>query len=132
MEAQTPDGQTHSILLQNAETVRLVGPIRVAGKEEGLDLGLGVLDSLDSPEDPTTERRTLDMTVPVRPITVVEDTVQEGSAENAGEAAMQQGPATGWFATPVSSLQPGHVVYVLRQQAARHTGISIQEAILEH
>ena len=26
MEAETPDGRRHSVLLQNAETVRLIGP----------------------------------------------------------------------------------------------------------
>lgn len=73
VEAVTPDGQAHSHLLQNAETVRLVGP---AGEGEGGDEG-------------------------------------------------------GWRAVSVSELAPGDEVFILRQGGARHTGISIEESIVE-
>jgi 3-dehydroquinate synthase class II len=48
----------------------------------------------------------------------------------------QAGSSTGalqqtWRAESVSELQPGQEVYLLLQEAARHTGISIQERISE-
>lgn len=70
MEAETPDGQRHSIMLQNAETVRLVSP------------------------------------------------QQE-----------QSGPSSN--AVSVTELQVGQPVYIHLQDAARHTGISIKEHIVE-
>ena len=69
MEAETQDGQRHSIMLQNAETVRLIGP---------------------QPE--------------------------------------QSGPTT---AVSVTELQVGQLVFLHLQGAARHTGISIEEHIVE-
>ena len=74
VEAETKDAQRHSILLQNAETVRLVVP------------------------------------------------QQEGSS-----AAVQGSAGT----VSVSELQVGQNVFVHLQGAARHTGISIQENIVE-
>jgi 3-dehydroquinate synthase class II len=76
VEAKTADGQLHSVLLQNAETVKLVGP---------------------------------------------------------GVATGQGGVAKGrsWRAVSVTEMQPGAQVLVLRQEGARHTGISIQESIVE-
>ncbi|CAD7694954.1 unnamed protein product [Ostreobium quekettii] len=71
VEAETPDGEVVSALLQNAETVRLVGP----------SMGGQGSDS--------------------------------------------------WAATSVSELQEGDQLYVYRQQGARHTGISIDERIVE-
>lgn len=72
VEAETEDGVKHSILLQNAETVRLVAP----------------------------------------------DELSLASSKSAG-------------AVSVTELQVGQPVYVHLQGAARHTGISIQENILE-
>jgi 3-dehydroquinate synthase class II len=70
VEAVTSDGEVHSHLLQNAETVRLVGP------------GGG-------------------------------------------------GAAPAWRAVSVSELAEGDELWVLRQGAARHTGVSIEESIVE-
>jgi 3-dehydroquinate synthase class II len=72
--ARTTDGAEHSILLQNAETVKVVGPS-------------GCSDA----------------------------------------AAGKQG----WRAVSVSELRPGDEVLVVRQHAARHTGIRIEESIVE-
>lgn len=72
MEAETSGGEVVSTLLQNAETVRLVGP--------------------------------------------------SGAAD---ETAKQ------WVATSVSALQVGDQIYVYQQDGARHTGISIEETIVE-
>ena len=69
MEAETQDGQRHSIMLQNAETVRLIGP-------------------------------QLEQSVPTTAVSVTE-------------------------------LQVGQLVYLHLQGAARHTGISIEEHIVE-
>lgn len=70
MEAETQDGGRHSIMLQNAETVRLIGPL------------------------------------------------QEQSASSSD-------------AVSVTELQIGQLVYLHLQDAARHTGISIEEHIVE-
>ena len=77
VEAETADKFRHSILLQNAETVRLVGPATVHG--------------------------------------------DGGSAKQ----------VNGWRAVSVSELKEGAQLYVLRQDGARHTGISISEQIVE-
>lgn len=69
VEADTEDGLVHSILLQNAETVKLVGPC--------------------------------------------DDCKQ------------------GWKTVSVSELKEGDFVYVFLQNAARHTGIAIEETISE-
>lgn len=70
MEAETQDGQRHSIMLQNAETVRLIGP--------------------------QTEQTSL----PTNAVSVTE-------------------------------LQVGQPIFIHLQGAARHTGISIEEHIVE-
>ncbi len=81
VEATADDGEVWSTMLQNAETVRLVGP------------GAGMGDS----------------------------------AAGVGDSGGQ-----GWQATSVSQLAVGSSrVYVLRQGAARHTGVAIQEQISE-
>lgn len=46
-----------------------------------------------------------------------------------GAAASSKAPS--WEAVSVSALQPGQRVYLLMQEGARHTGISIQERISE-
>ena len=83
LEAETPDGEVHSLLLQNAETVRLIGPSEPLGKVLG------------------------------------------------GSAAEENKSNVEWQAVSVSELQVGQAVYVRRQAAARHTGISIDEFIRE-
>ena len=71
--AQTADGQAHSLLLQNAETVRLVAPAPSSGA----------------------------------------------------------GGEQGWRAVSVAELAVGDDVLLHRQGGARHTGIAIDEQILE-
>ena len=84
VEAETPDGEAHSLLLQNAETVRLIGP---SGEP---------------------------------PMRVLRGSASEGECSSVS-----------WQAVSVSELQVGQAVYVRRQGAARHTGISIDEFIRE-
>ena len=87
IEAETADHAVHSLLLQNAETVRLVGPAESSS-------------------------------------TVFE----------AGEKRDEEGKndeAAAWRAVSVSEMQVGDKVYLRQQGAARHTGISIEESIVE-
>jgi 3-dehydroquinate synthase class II len=83
VEAEAPNGDVVSTLMQNAETVRLVGP------------------STAEPRD---------------------------SASAPGHT---DGRSAAWRAVSVSELVPGDDVHLLQQEGARHTGISIQESIVE-
>ncbi len=87
MELETTDGQVHSVMLQNAETVKLLGP-SMAGS----------------------------------------CSTRDGSSGHAGDVA---GVAHAWVARPVTELVPGEPVFVLRAAAARHTGIAVEEFVVE-
>lgn len=76
------------MLLQNAETVKLVGP-RWGGDGEQED---------------------------------------ENDDEDGGGGTEEEGY---WRAVSVAQLAPGDRVYVLRQPAARHTGLAIDEGVSE-
>lgn len=107
MEAELPDGDRCSALLQNAETVRLVGPpakgsaggAAPAPAEDGFVWQLG----------------------------------KEGRAATAAAPKQQQQrrQQPGWQAVSVSELQKGQQLFVLRQGGARHTGVAIEESITE-
>lgn len=84
VEAKTSDDVVHSLLLQNAETVRLVGPASTSLPSE-----------------------------------------QAAGNGNEGEGQVS------WRAVSVSEMQVGDRVFLRQQGAARHTGISINESILE-
>jgi len=83
VEAETPDGERHSALLQNAETVRLIGPSIVA------------------------------------------------AANNSAPNPPSASASPSWQALSVSEIKPGDSIFIHLQDAARHTGISIEEKILE-
>jgi 3-dehydroquinate synthase class II len=100
VEATTEDGVEHSILLQNAETVKLIGP---KGNRNGGDVNKG--GSCDSRRNKTLNK-----------------------ALNIGGEA---GKAKEWRTISVAEMVPGDEVYVLVQNAARHTGVSIEESITE-
>jgi 3-dehydroquinate synthase class II len=106
VEARTPDGALHSTLLQNAETVRLVGPAQ------------------QQPQQQQQQQQQKERPPPTA------DRVSQSTQMRAA-AAVPGVSAPGWVALPVSELAPGNVVYVLQQEGARHTGISIQERIVE-
>lgn len=91
MEAETKDGLCHSLLLQNAETVRLIAPADA----------------------------TIDGTSSV--------SAQQTTGNVLGDAAGQ----LTYQAVSVTDLQLGQAVYLHLQDAARHTGISINESIIE-
>lgn len=84
VEARTRDGLVHSLLLQNAETVRLVGPASTS----------------------------------------------QSSEQAAGDDTREGSPAS-WRSIPVSEVEVGNKVLLRKQGAARHTGISINESIVE-
>lgn len=94
VEAETQDGQRHSILLQNAETVRLIGPCTTTS-------------SVSNMEDESGPSQT---------------------PEQSDVSSSQQSQSD---AVSVSEVQVGQPVYLHLQGAARHTGISIQENIVE-
>lgn len=100
VEAETADGLRHSTLLQNAETVRLIGPSKHSiAAASSSDSKAGASQSTDGPA------------------------AQQQQQQQLGQ---QQ-----WKAIAVTELQPGQQVFLLRQDGARHTGISIQENINE-
>lgn len=94
VEAETHDGQRHSILLQNAETVRLIGPSTSMSPGPNQDTRAD-LDSTPQPSDAVDNQKAHSLAV------------------------------------SVSELALGQSVYLHLQGAARHTGISIQEHIVE-
>lgn len=96
VEAETPDQARHSLLVQNAETVRLVGPAAAAN-------GMSV---------PAAGSRT-------------------AAASGHATGSDTEDGAPSWRAASVSELAVGDSLFVLRQAAARHTGISVQESITE-
>ena len=96
VEAETPDQLRHSLLVQNAETVRLVGPALAAG---------------DLPAQRMSGR-------PAASMSQATEVDNEDAADD-------------WRAASVSELRVGDSLFVLRQAAARHTGISVQESITE-
>jgi len=95
VEAETQNGQRHSILLQNAETVRLIGPRTT-------------MSSVSNMENKSSG-----------PSQTPEQSDVSGSQKSQSDAVS------------VSELQIGQSVYLHLQGAARHTGISIQENIVE-
>ncbi|GIL94034.1 hypothetical protein Vretimale_370 [Volvox reticuliferus] len=87
----------HSLMLQNAETVKLVGPARGHASQ-------------------------------ARPKRLEEEA---DDVEAAVPRCGVSGADVAWCAISVSELQPGDLVNVLLQPPARHTGIAVQEFILE-
>jgi 3-dehydroquinate synthase class II len=84
VEAKTEKGEEYSILLQNAETVKLIGPLKGSTRSNGGDGG----------------------------------TIIDGGKKE-------------WRTISVAEMVAGDEVYVLVQNAARHTGVSIEETITE-
>ena len=98
----TGDGESHSLLLQNAETVCLVGP-----RGEGPSAGSGSGGEEEAGY-------------------VWQSGGGEGSGSGRGAAAAPQ-----WRAVSVSELREGDCLFVLRQAGARHTGTAVEEQIVE-
>ncbi|GIL45347.1 hypothetical protein Vafri_2610 [Volvox africanus] len=97
MEQGAGEVARHSLMLQNAETVKLVGPARGHASRAApkpLEEGAGKVDAAVS-------------------------------------CSGASGVDVAWCAISVSELQPGDLVNVLLQPPARHTGIAVEEFILE-
>ncbi|GFR45528.1 hypothetical protein Agub_g6921, partial [Astrephomene gubernaculifera] len=58
-------------------------------------------------------------------------TVRGCSSNNSTSCRKPSSAVSSWRALSVTSLHPGDRVYVVRQAAARHTGIAIEEFIVE-
>ncbi|KAG2445109.1 hypothetical protein HYH02_008976 [Chlamydomonas schloesseri] len=97
VEVETVDGARHSLMLQNAETVKLVGPCAAAASSSS------------------------------------SSSSSSGGGNGSGTGGSSAGSSSGrsWRAISVSTLQPGDSVYALLQAAARHTGIAIEEFVVE-
>jgi 3-dehydroquinate synthase class II len=103
VEARTDDGELHSTLLQNAETVRAIGPTASCAQSATGGATTGSSNS----------------------------SLHKRQKELGDTQVKQQQQQPGWQAISVSTMAPGDKVYVLRQEGARHTGISIEERIIE-
>ena len=122
MEAELPDGEPCSVLLQNAETVRLVGP--APGGSSGSLSGSS-----------SSSRKSSQAGANAASAAAAEDGFiwQQGgsSGGGSGSGGGGSGGSSSGRAISVSELAPGDQVYVLRQGGARHTGVAIEESITE-
>ena len=112
VEAELPDGEPCSVLLQNAETVRLVGPAPArsgGGSSSSQAGGAGAAAAGTSAADDGY-------------------IWQQGGSSGGGGGG---GGGASWRAVSVSELAAGDRLYVLRQGGARHTGVAIEESITE-
>lgn len=171
-QAATADGERHSLLLQNAETVRLVGPAgppqahaaaQAPSSSEPAQAGAPAGSAAAAraggagpghaaraqPQDVRHAERSGrsaqgDAAHPAhgavqdrtdRPGNAAGSTfggspeAQAGAKGNADCYSERESP--GWQAVAVSELREGDEIYLLRQAGARHTGIAIQEFVLE-
>lgn len=123
MEAVSESGQHLSILLQNAETVKLVGlpptPRPTAPTRPTQPGATGTT----SAQAPASSTGSTGVQLPLPSVAMPEsDDARLGSASV---------PQRAWRAISVSQLAPGDQVLALLQGGARHTGIAIQEFIVE-
>jgi 3-dehydroquinate synthase class II len=103
VKAVTPEGDTISVILQNAETVKLVcsNPPESRADVQGTSGG-------------NLERHEI---------------VNVGAAASRSVLVDEQEP--GWCAVPVTELAPGHLVFVLLSASGRHMGMAINESLTE-
>ena len=153
VEAELPDGDRCSALLQNAETVRLVGPAggaAPAGSTRQDRVGAAIAGPAAAAAAAAAGSSAAAAAgSSAAAAAAAASPAEEGFVWQLGEhsgggdpaaasrappgvapaAAAQAAPA--WRATSVSELAPGDRLFVLRQAGARHTGVAIQEAITE-
>jgi 3-dehydroquinate synthase class II len=116
VEAELPDGDLCSVLLQNAETVRLVGPSSSTESDSSSRSGSRSKSSGSGSRLPEAQQS---------------DPATDGYVWQEGSTSGSRGHDAGWRAVPVSELKAGDEVLVLRQGGARHTGVAIEESIVE-
>ncbi len=164
MELETTDPAdggttTHSVLLQNAETVKLVGPASAAmsaavppspataimaeqvqqpaakaqptfAAPPTFKSGREAAPTTTTSSAPSSSTPDAAAQVPSAPAAAhAEPPPAEASPASGGPGRQPQPPS--WRTLSVSSLQPGDQVFVLLQPPARHTGIAIEEFIVE-
>lgn len=118
VEAELPDGEPCSVLLQNAETVRLVGPVPGASGSSGGGGGSRASQAGGA--------------AGAQSAAAAEDGyVWQQGGSGGGGGGDASGSRDSWRAISVSELAPGDRVFVLRQGGARHTGVAIEESITE-
>ncbi|KAL4423284.1 hypothetical protein ABPG77_004553 [Micractinium sp. CCAP 211/92] len=125
VEAELPDGDRCSVLLQNAETVRLVGP---AGPASSHSSGGSSGGNHGHPAAGAAREKAVASAASSADAAVADvGRVGQQGGNGSAAAASAAGPAQlDWQAVSVSQLAPGHRLFVLRQDGARHTGVSIQ------
>lgn len=159
LETTDPEGTTatHSVLLQNAETVKLVGPAAAAAPSSppataieaapvpqqpapqaqpasvvpltltsGKEAGCTTATTSSAPSSSTPDAAAR---VPSNPAEHAKPPRAGASPASGGPGSQKQVPS--WRTLSVSSLRPGDQVFVLLQPPARHTGIAIEEFIVE-
>jgi hypothetical protein len=104
--AVTADGQEHSIILQNAETVKLVGPEVSEGRDTA-QTQRGGEAARGSAKD------------------------RQGHREVAAGGAVPVPVAQHWGAVAVTEVQPGLELFVRRSHEGRHMGMPVQETLSE-
>lgn len=123
-------GERHSLMLQNAETVKLVGPTESKSSRQyqqplpQLDRG----ELKDRPPPPAAGGGKAGQGGFGQGGSGLVATAGAGAGWGGGEVP---GADSGWRSISVSQLQPGDEVYVMLQSPGRHTGIAVQEFILE-
>lgn len=129
VEAELPGGERCSVLLQNAETVRLVGPALLDSSGGG---GSNSASSGHAAVGHRQQRVGASGTGSAAAGARLGDVGHAGrEGSGGGAAAAAPAPPQAWQAVSVSQLVPGHQLFVLRQEGARHTGVAIQESITE-
>lgn len=131
VEARDAAGGTHSVLLQNAETVKLVG-LAPGGcaPQTGVEAGLGLTSSGSSSSSRGSSSGSSSGGGAES---------SQGSAQGDVESQQEGGPGRvddherrTWRVISVAALKPGdHVLLHRPATAARHMGIPIQEFIVE-
>lgn len=102
--ATTPDNVEHLVIVQNAETVKLVGRRAAAGTS-----------SASNPAASSRESRS--------PGSGWWPTREPADSDDAA--------GKGWEAIPVTEVNPGDMLYSRLLQAARHAGMAVEEMCVE-
>ena len=124
--ARTEDGVEHSIIVQNAETVKLVGP---PGQSSS-----GVTTTQTSTPRAVEEaaRHEHGGSTAAQASDASAASVQSASAVSAAQRAQALPDAGGaWRAIAVTDLRVGDALFVRRSDAGRHMGHAIQEQLRE-
>jgi 3-dehydroquinate synthase class II len=129
VEAELSDGERCSVLLQNAETVRLVGPAAAGSSSSRDSSSQRAQGDAAGGATPAAERGYVWQQGGGGTSSSSKDS--GGSAQGGSAEVRTAGLGQSWRAVSVSELAPGHPLFVLRQAGARHTGVAIAESITE-